>query len=141
LRQNEDFHATLELLGYPTPEPLRRRWYAGGELRTDPARILREGYKPDAQASAPPASLDDASGVSAENVDWDEEVVLARQACDESDDDAENVLRLAEATDLVKVSGTKLAVQGISHVTYSSFSVPDNLIFFHRIRRSGSRIG
>jgi len=97
LRQNEDFFATLELLGYPTPEPLRRRWYAGGELRTDPARILREENKPDAQASAPPASLDDASGVSAENVDWDEEVVRSRQVCDESDGDAENVLRLAEA--------------------------------------------
>ncbi|WP_146405991.1 O-linked N-acetylglucosamine transferase family protein [Allorhodopirellula heiligendammensis] len=75
LRNNGDFFATLELLGYPTPEPLRRRWYAASELPAD--RL---------------------EGADKRRLDWDEEVVRARQAYEDAGGDVDSSLRLAEAS-------------------------------------------
>jgi len=108
------------------------RW----ELRTDPARIL-QGYSRRA-SECPACSLDDASAFLL-NWDWVEEVVLARQACDESDDDAENVLRLARGNGLGKGVRYQIGSSGISHVPILPFPYL-TLNSSPPIRRSGSRM-
>lgn len=119
LRRNEDFFATLDLLGYPTPEPLRRRWYAGSDLPADRLIVAAEtnqfvgsipvtATETDSTPALPyakrcdcprPTLQDAARSVGDEYrcTDWDDEVVQARQAFEESSDDAVCSIRLATA--------------------------------------------
>ncbi|WP_186775164.1 O-linked N-acetylglucosamine transferase family protein [Allorhodopirellula solitaria] len=112
LRHNDDFFATLELLGYPTPEPLRGRWYAGAAGIGSPSgAIVAPSQRLPATCSkaiqADSASVQPILGESQSArtsrvrsdrpTDWDEAVVQARQAFEESSGDVESTLRLAEA--------------------------------------------
>ncbi len=89
LRDNEDLLATLELLQYSIPEPLRR-------LRSTPP------------AADPPAANASAADTSAANgpianavwrggKDWDQQVVQLRQRCEQDRGDLAAKMRLADA--------------------------------------------
>lgn len=119
LRKNEDFFATLDLLGYATPEPLRRRWYAGPDLPVDRLIVADETNQfvstvplMTPEMDSTPAlpitkrsnrrllNLKGGSGTVADEdcgTDWDDEVVQSRQAFEESSGDAECSLRLSKA--------------------------------------------
>ncbi|TWU42180.1 O-linked N-acetylglucosamine transferase, SPINDLY family protein [Novipirellula artificiosorum] len=74
LRKNEDFHATLDMLGYPIPEPLRRRVLAEGNSEPEQKKERKTKAK-----------------------DWDAEVVRWRSAVQDDPVDMASQLRLAEA--------------------------------------------
>jgi len=82
VRNNDDFYAALELLGYPIPEPLRRVRAARSSLVTND-RLQRADDDNDPHLRVAK--------------DWDEIVVSQRQACAEDASDIEAHLRLAEA--------------------------------------------
>ena len=78
LRDNEDLDATLQLLGYPMPEPLRRKWFsvpgiehAGQSRVTDVPTLLGKR--------------------------WDDEVVRWRQACLDAPSEVGPHVQLAQA--------------------------------------------
>ncbi len=75
LRSNEDLLETLDLLKYPTPEPLRRKWF---------------------QTGAVPAP-DHKQSTQNEATNWDDEVVRWRCVCEAQSNNPSARLRLAEA--------------------------------------------
>jgi|GEM_PF-1353692 len=79
LRGNPDFTATLDLLGYPTPEPLRRQWWTGSGEQAAPPNT--------GPVDKPPIRF----------TDWDDKLVRARQRFDEDGSDVAAAMQLAEA--------------------------------------------
>lgn len=79
LRGNADFAATLDLLGYPTPEPLRRRWWTGPGEHAAPLTTCA--------IDKPPIRF----------TDWDSKLVQARQQFNEDGNDPAAALQLAES--------------------------------------------
>ncbi len=103
-----DFHATLDLLGYSTPEPLRRKIFAS-EMASIQC-VSRKGTQrlaADRPIAARPNSLETGpnDGQHIKSVcasdksfkDWDDEVVRWRQVIAEDPTNLEAHLRLAEA--------------------------------------------
>ncbi|WP_146532200.1 hypothetical protein [Rubripirellula reticaptiva] len=113
---NEDFLATLDLLGYPTPEPLRQSSHAVG---TSDNTV---GPKKPVWLSA----------------NWDEEAARWRRACDDDRSDLAAHLRLAEA--LGWIGQTDEAAESLKHIAKrcDSFPVEGQLRVAFGLRDTGT---